>query len=330
VCDAASELPVLGLGQWFHYEDYRAVERTVDLMGELGCGHLRTGISWADFHRPGGRAWYDWQNERLAESGLEVLMSIWHTPPSLAEGGVCAGPPKRLGDYADFVEQCLELYGPSIHHLELWNEPNNKYKWAFERFDPRWEKFARMTDQAARVASGAGVPTVLGGMMPVDPDWLELMAGHTGLTGVDVVGIHGFPGMWWPDQPNWDWYSHWKGWADRVRMIERSAGGRPVWITEAGYATVDPRDATVQGLDTQVHWLREAAAAPAERVYWYCLIDLDPGREAIEGFHVDENEYHLGLVGYNGQRKPAFDVFAELVKRSGSAAVGPVGADEGG
>lgn len=34
-------------------------------------------------------------------------------------------------------------------------------------------------------------------------------------------------------------------------------------------------------------------------------------RLAIEGFHVDENEYHMGLVHWDGQRKPAYDVFRE-------------------
>ncbi len=45
----------LGICQWFHFEDYQAVERTVELMKELGARHLRTGISWADAHRPGAK-----------------------------------------------------------------------------------------------------------------------------------------------------------------------------------------------------------------------------------------------------------------------------------
>ena len=52
--------------------------------------------------------------------------------------------------------------------------------------------------------------------------------------------------------------------------------------------------------------LEAAAAAPAERMYWYTLFDLDPNREAIEGFHVDENEYHMGLINHYGEKKPAY------------------------
>jgi CDP-paratose 2-epimerase len=59
--------------------------------------------------------------------------------------------------------------------------------------------------------------------------------------------------------------------------------------------------------------LDKAAASPAERVYWYSLIDLDPNREAIEGFHVDENEYHMGLLHHDGHRKDAFYHFRNLL-----------------
>ena len=43
------------------------MERAVEELKVLGVRHLRTGISWADFHRPEGRQWYDWQMQALAE-----------------------------------------------------------------------------------------------------------------------------------------------------------------------------------------------------------------------------------------------------------------------
>jgi hypothetical protein len=57
---------------------------------------------------------------------------------------------------------------------------------------------------------------------------------------------------------------------------------------------------------------------------------LDPHREAIEGFHVDENEYHLGLVTVDGTRKPAFDVMKDLLTdRAVVASKMPPGGDKG-
>src|SRR5438046_1565782 len=99
----------LGICQWFHFEDYAAVEKTVAARREPGMTHLRTGISWADFFRPGGADWYRWQMNQLRE--FELLHSIWHTPPSTSEGGTCNSPPKRLRDFADFIDTIINEFG---------------------------------------------------------------------------------------------------------------------------------------------------------------------------------------------------------------------------
>src|SRR5690606_35647768 len=134
---------------------------------------IRTGISWADYFRPKGRQWYDWQMAALSE--FDVLLSLWHTPPSISEGNACASPPRRLQDYADFIDVIIRQYGSAFHALELWNEPNNRLKWDFETFDPHWEKFAEMITMAGYWAKECQKQTVLGGMIPVDHHWLELM-----------------------------------------------------------------------------------------------------------------------------------------------------------
>jgi CDP-paratose 2-epimerase len=314
-----SSRPLPGLCQWFHYEAYDDLERAIGLLDELGVSRLRTGISWADYHRPGGKAWYDHQMRRLAEAGLDVLLSVWHTPPSLGEAPRCAAPPERLEDYAAFIAQVAIEYGDTFADLELWNEPNNLYKWDFARHDPDWSKFAAMVSYAAEAAHRFGKRTVLGGMMPVDPAWLELVASHGALEHVDVVAVHGFPGMWWEDAPSWDCPVQWRGWEEKIATIEAVAGGRPIWITETGYATWDRAREETAGYDEQAARLEQALAAPAERVYWYSLVDLHPDREAIEGFHVDEHEYHLGVVTSDGRRKPAFRHLQELLRQAGAA-----------
>ena len=129
-----------GICQWFHYQDDDTLRRAVKLLRELGIKHLRTGISWADYHRDGGPDWYDKMFSQLEE--FEILLSVWHTPPSLTSDGKCSSPPRRLLDYADFIDLVITRHGKSFSHLELWNEPNNRYKWNFENQDPAWAKFA--------------------------------------------------------------------------------------------------------------------------------------------------------------------------------------------
>lgn len=302
----------LGLCQWFHYEDFAAVEQCVGLLEELGATRLRTGISWADFHRPHGRQWYDWQMHAL--QGLDVLLSVWHTPPSIAEGHHCAGPPERLADYADFLAYLIDLYGDGFETVELWNEPNNRYKWDFRRHDPCWSKFGEMIRLAAAAVKRLGKCTVLGGIIPVDPAWLTLMRDCGALDDIDVLAIHGFPGMWGEDDICWEWKGCWHGWQEKVAKIAPLGDGRPVWITETGLSTWDMERKQLGCEELQVQMLLDAQAAPAERVYWYSLMDLAPERAAIEGFHVDEYEYHMGLARHDGTKKPAFDAMKTLLR----------------
>ena len=53
------------------------------------------------------------------------------------------------------------------------------------------------------------------------------------------------------------------------------------------------------------------------------MIDLDPAREAIEGFHVDENEYHMGLIDCQGNRKDAYFRLKDLLQRDSHMGVPP-------
>ncbi len=283
-------------------------------MRNLGVQHLRTGLSWADYHRPGGKAWYQWQMEQLRE--FNVLLSIWHTPPSIAEKPDCAAPPRRLHDYGDFVAQVIDEFGDDFDTLELWNEPNNRYKWDFHTFDPKWAKFGAMIRHAAKQAKMEGKTTVLGGMIPVDHRWLGLMKQCRALENIDVVAIHGFPGMWWDGEICWESRSAWHGWKEKIRYIREYAEGRPVWVTETGMATWDLDRGCLSRFEEQVVRMDKAMHAPAERVYWYSLMDLHPEREAIEGFHVDENEYHLGLVTAEGKAKPAYGHFEKMLKQA--------------
>lgn len=305
----------LGVCQWFHYEDRAGVDRALKLIAELGLRHLRTGISWADYVRPSGKQWYDWQMNRLRQSGLEVLLSVWHTPPSLGEHSTCNSPPRRLRDYADFIDRVITDYGDAWHHLELWNEPNNRLKWNFIDNDPQWRKFAEMIGAAAYWAKKRGQHTVLGGMIPVDPHWLNLMTERGVLQYIDVVGIHAFPGMWFPHHPNWDWCRDWNGWEDKISAIAAHAGDRPIWVTETGIATWDLALHREAKYELQMQAINDLAAATGERFYFYSLVDLDPAREAIEGFHVDENEYHMGLVKHDGYKKSAWFTLRELLRQ---------------
>jgi CDP-paratose 2-epimerase len=311
----------LGICEWFHHGDHERVRWAADVMRAAGVRHIRTGISWADFHRPDGPAFIEFVLQQLR--GFEVLACVWCTPPSRSRNEQINGPPHRLEDFGDFIGQAIDLYGDRVAAWELWNEPNGRYYWDFANHDPQWEHFATMLAHAGRVTDGLGVTTCLGGLAPADPTFVELLRDRGALRHIHAVGVHGFP-MLWGDETSvdtaggseiatlnppvaWDQRWRWRGWADRIRSFAEVAEGRPIWITETGYATWP----TTQGIDPhtmQSAALRDAAAAPSPRVYWYAWQDLHPDRASVEGFHTDETAYHFGLYDAQHQAKPALHV----------------------
>src|SRR5947208_16394287 len=81
-----------------------------------------------------------------------------------------------------------------VEAVMLWNEPNNLSHWDF-KIDPEWKMFAEMAIQAAKAIRRVNpeLPIVLGGIPPIYPHFIRLMASHGVLDANDVVARHGFP-----------------------------------------------------------------------------------------------------------------------------------------
>ncbi|PRP96258.1 NAD-dependent epimerase/dehydratase family protein [Enhygromyxa salina] len=281
----------VGVVEWFPFEAYVGVEDSIERLERLGVSQLRTGVSWADWNRPGGPAWLEWLLPRLTER-FDLLPCFHYVPPSLGEVPSTSAPPINLDLFAHFVGHVIEQYGESFEYVELWNEPNNRVEWDYTR-DPGWIKFSAMVGAAASWSRELGKRVVLGGLSPIDPNVLEILFERGLMRFIDVVGVHGFPGTW---------DARWSGWPAEIQRIQavldRHGSDAPVWITEAGYSTARHDE------PAQVLAFVDATEAPGvERLYWYGLRDLEPERSAQTGFHLDEHDYHCGLVRNDGTPK---------------------------
>ena len=76
----------------------------------------------------------------------------------------------------------------------FWNEPNNKSHWAFE-IDPEWRIFGEMVKRAARAvaAENPKLLRVLGGMSPIDADFVRNLQGRACSRRSTWSRVHGFP-----------------------------------------------------------------------------------------------------------------------------------------
>ncbi len=105
-------IPGLGLCQWFHYEDHR-LENAVEWMQKLGVKYLRTGVSWADYFRPGAQRWFDAQMQALAP--FETTMTLCFTPDHLGMEPHWASPPREIEPFTDFACWAVDRYAGSRH-----------------------------------------------------------------------------------------------------------------------------------------------------------------------------------------------------------------------
>jgi len=98
----------LGICQWFHFEDHR-LDAAVRWLKDLGVRHLRTGLSWADSHRPNAFAWFDRQMKALEP--FDVTLTYCFTPESCGVRPHHTSPPRDPGQFAEFCAQATRRYG---------------------------------------------------------------------------------------------------------------------------------------------------------------------------------------------------------------------------
>jgi beta-xylosidase len=99
--------PEMGICQWFHFEDHR-LDEAVAMMRELGVQKLRTGISWADWHRPNAVEWFDRQMNALRE--FDTTVTLCFTPPSRGKREHHTSPPQVPEEFASFAEEIVQRY----------------------------------------------------------------------------------------------------------------------------------------------------------------------------------------------------------------------------
>jgi beta-xylosidase len=189
-----------------------------------------------------------------------------------------------------------------VEAVMLWNEPNNLSHWDF-KIDPDWKMFAEMTILAAKSirSMNPDLPIVLGGISPIDPNFIQLMGSHGVLDAVDVVAIHGFPLDW----------NHWQvnEWPSKIDEI-RSVTKRPVWISEIGASSFGAEEVQLFGLQR----MAELLLGRIERIHWYSLYDLPATWVATTRHKEAEGSayyrhYYMGLLKEDGTPKLAASNF---------------------
>jgi beta-xylosidase len=197
-----------------------------------------------------------------------------------------------------------------VEAVMLWNEPNNMSHWDFE-LDKDWVEFAAMIKLAADAvkAERRELPRVLGGISPIDVNFLGNMRDKGVLDKVDVVAIHGFPLDW----------NHWQihEWPQRLAEVQ-AAVHKPVWISEVGVSTFGAEEVQEFGLRRTA----ELLMGKVPRVHWYSLYDLPRAWPATTRHREAEGSsyyrhFYMGLLKEDGTPKRALRHFADYTPELG-------------
>lgn len=197
-----------------------------------------------------------------------------------------------------------------IEAAMIWNEPNNKSHWDPE-IDPDWRLFAEMAIAAADAiaAVNPAVTRVLGGMSPIDPLFVQNLAGRGVLDHIDVMAVHGFP-------LDWNlWSLHeWPGKIDEIRAVT----DKPIWVSEVGVSTFGAEEVQVFGLERTA----ELLIGKAPRIHWYSLYDLPQAWGAATRHKEAEGSsyyrhFYMGLIREDGTPKASLGLFGDFTPHLG-------------
>lgn len=189
-----------------------------------------------------------------------------------------------------------------VEAIKIWNEPNNLSHWDFT-IDKEWKDFAVMTKLGSEAIRSVAPQTVivLGGISPIDPNFINLMSNYNVLDYVNAIGVHGFPLDW----------NHWQidQWPAKIKEIEKVCS-LPVWVTEVGVSSFGADEVQVFGLKRT----QDLLLGRVSRIYWYSLLDLPPAWEATTRHKESEGSayyrhFYMGLIRSDGTAKPALKKF---------------------
>ena len=197
-----------------------------------------------------------------------------------------------------------------IEAAMIWNEPNNKSHWDPE-IDPDWKLFSEMAIAAADAiaAENPSIPKVLGGISPIDAQFIMNMKARGVLDHLDAVAVHGFPLDW-----NF-WQIHeWPLRLDEIRAVTEL----PVWVSEVGVSTFGADEVQLWGLQRTA----ELLIGRSPRIHWYSLYDLPRTWQATTRHREAEGSsyyrhFAMGLLRDDGTPKAALERFPDFTPQMG-------------
>lgn len=213
------------------YDDYSLHAEILSRFPSLGLGFLRTGITPTKCRKKGVRGWYFQRVDDVLScaksNGVEVLMQV-------ATGGL-ACPWREPELWADFIRSSVRHCRGRVKYWEIWNEPNSSSKIN----PPTPEAYAEVlrTTSALIRAEDPKAVILTAGFSNIPIDYITRVYAAGTRDSFDVMNVHPYSTWERSWQPNPEGFTE-DGIAELRKVMERFGdAGKPIWITETGWAT---------------------------------------------------------------------------------------------
>ena len=316
-----------------------AGDKGIEQAADLGVGWIKQQIDWNSVEY--ARGLYRWGEidhvvAQAKARGLKILFSVARAPGfSRSEPVEEDGPPNDFTIFHDFMHALSTRYKGSVAAYELWNEPNLRREW--RGFDLSAEKFVELIKQGAAgvregdpgaiIISGAPGTTGIDDKVNAIDDRVYLRAMLAAGVGdlVDAIGAHPYGAANPPDERAADaahkasGFNHHPSFffldtlEDYHAILSEANVNRPIWITEAGWPSIEhfgsvdttgweyAREVTEAD---QAAYLMRALQLRRDRAWIGPLIIWNLNIAPLSGPGRPESAY--GLLRPDGSRRPAY------------------------
>ena len=224
-------------------------------------------------------------------TGLQISATLSYSPRWANGGHTFNYPPLIVQDWYDFVFTVVSRYKDDVHLWGIWNEPN---------LDVYWHGGDLTAYQTIAIAARAAIRAADSTAVVLGPDvshhalkegWYVAAMRSIGAL-FDIVTVH-----WYPDGPDLEFMMD--------QMVRPFAGGKDVWLTEAGMKPCE----SVLAEAGQLALYNKVLKAFLPRRFWWTGVmfyDLyDPP---------DPKDCGSGITRFDYSNRPAFTLYQQFIR----------------
>ncbi|GAA1898521.1 cellulase family glycosylhydrolase [Williamsia serinedens] len=337
VADILEQADTLGIADSdLYFKSQAEIDASLDRMAALGVRNVRVLIPWYDVEPDEGV--YKWDNiDRVVAAadkrGMGILATVTHSPYWAVRPGdtPVTSPPADPAVFGDFAGLVAQRFAGKIAAYEVWNEPNGAIAFTPTPDAARYTELLK--DAYAKIKAADPSVTVIGGILGAvptrpgesidSPTFLQQMydAGAHGY--FDAIAFHPYQ-FTTPYSQGLDLTGSPLNEVNAMRalMVAKGDGGKLIWATEYGLATIAPIAPADQAV-TEEHqaayikdfiaaWSAQSFAGP---MFIYTMQDKPQYTGSLED--------SFGLYRADGTPKPAAQVVADFIAAHPQYAPGP-------